>query len=139
MLNYFINKRQNDNNEDTVNTTHNYNKSSFFKLFKKKRNTSLEEGNNVEPKTTSSTTEDIRGKSRKIRRESDLHFYEGGVRTKHKTAIKWVGRVGFIAKGVVYGCIGVLTLTNLSGAWTPNGSEGNESPQVCQVYIYICG
>lgn len=139
MLNYFINKRQNGNNENTLNATHDYNKLSFFKLFKKKRNTSLEEGNSVEPKTTSSTTEVTRGKGREIRRESDLHFYEGGVRTKHKTAIKWVGRVGFIAKGVVYGCIGVLTLTNLSGAWTPNGSEGNESPQVCQVYIYICG
>ncbi|CEJ03820.1 hypothetical protein RMCBS344292_17795 [Rhizopus microsporus] len=129
MLNYFINKRQNGNNENTLNATHDYNKLSFFKLFKKKRNISLEEGNSVEPKTTSSTTEVTRGKGREIRRESDLHFYEGGVRTKHKTAIKWVGRVGFIAKGVVYGCIGVLTLTNLSGAWTPNGSEGNESPQ----------
>ena len=61
--------------------------------------------------------------------EKDLHFYQGGVRKKHKTIVKWIGRIGFIAKGIVYGCIGVLTLTNLSGAWTPNGSQGNESPQ----------
>lgn len=62
--------------------------------------------------------------------EEDLKFYQGGVRKKHKRILKWIGRIGFVAKGVVYGCIGVLTLTNLSGAWTPNGSQGNESPQV---------
>jgi hypothetical protein len=60
----------------------------------------------------------------------DLKWYQGGIRKKYLPVIKWVGRVGFIAKGVVYGCIGVLTLTNLTGAWTPNGSQGNESPQV---------
>lgn len=76
------------------------------------------------------TPSEIRRKSRLVRRESELHFYEGGVRKKYTTLLKWIGRVGFIAKGVVYGCIGVLTLTNLTGAWTPNGSEGNESPQV---------
>ncbi|KAI8977535.1 hypothetical protein BDF20DRAFT_875390 [Mycotypha africana] len=59
----------------------------------------------------------------------DLRFYQGGVRKKHKKLIKWVGRIGFIAKAVVYGCIGVLTITNVTGAWTPNGSAGNESPQ----------
>ncbi|KAG0766533.1 hypothetical protein G6F62_008307 [Rhizopus arrhizus] len=75
------------------------------------------------------TPSEIRRKSRLVRRESELHFYEGGVRKKYTTLLKWIGRVGFIAKGVVYGCIGVLTLTNLTGAWTPNGSEGNESPQ----------
>lgn len=76
------------------------------------------------------TPSEIRRKSRLVRRESELHFYEGGVRKKYTTCLKWMGRVGFIAKGVVYGCIGVLTLTNLTGAWTPNGSKGNESPQV---------
>lgn len=69
--------------------------------------------------------------------EEDLRFYQGGVREKHKPILKWVGRIGFIAKGIVYGCIGVLTLTNLSGAWTPNGSEGNESPQVTIKYFYF--
>ncbi|KAL9543777.1 hypothetical protein MBANPS3_007950 [Mucor bainieri] len=62
-------------------------------------------------------------------KEEDLRFYQGGVRQKHKPFVKWIGRIGFIAKGIVYGCIGVLTITNVSGAWTPNGSEGNESPQ----------
>lgn len=62
-------------------------------------------------------------------KEEDLKFYQGGVRKRYKPIVKWIGRIGFIAKGVVYGCIGVLTLTNLSGASTPNGSEGNESPQ----------
>ncbi|KAG1456683.1 hypothetical protein G6F56_006776 [Rhizopus delemar] len=60
---------------------------------------------------------------------SELHFFQGGVRKNHQKFVKWIGRLGFIAKGVVYGCIGVLTLTNLTGAWTPNGSQGNESPQ----------
>ncbi|KAG2195641.1 hypothetical protein INT46_006311 [Mucor plumbeus] len=62
-------------------------------------------------------------------KEDDLRFYQGGVRKKHKPYVKWIGRIGFIAKGIVYGCIGVLTITNVTGAWTPNGSEGNESPQ----------
>lgn len=62
-------------------------------------------------------------------KEEDLKFYQGGVREKYIPFVKWIGRIGFVAKGVVYGCIGVLTLTNLSGAHTPNGSEGNESPQ----------
>ncbi|CAO3680409.1 unnamed protein product [Rhizopus stolonifer] len=70
-----------------------------------------------------------KSKARIVRRESQLRFYEGGVPKKFQTVLTWVGRVGFIAKGIVYGCIGVLTLTNLTGAWTPNGSEGNESPQ----------
>ncbi|KAI9269947.1 hypothetical protein BY458DRAFT_475138 [Sporodiniella umbellata] len=69
------------------------------------------------------------GSARMIRRESQLHFYEGGVPKRFKTLLTWVGRIGFISKGVVYGCIGVLTLTNLTDAWTPNGSKGNESPQ----------
>lgn len=62
-------------------------------------------------------------------KEKDLRFYQGGVRKKHTAFVKWIGRIGFIAKGIVYGCIGVLTITNVTGAWTPNGSEGNESPQ----------
>ncbi|KAI7902954.1 uncharacterized protein BX663DRAFT_568989 [Cokeromyces recurvatus] len=61
--------------------------------------------------------------------DKDLKFYQGGVRKKYQTTLKWIGRIGFIAKGVVYGCIGVLTITNVTGAWTPNGSQGNESPQ----------
>ncbi|RCI05895.1 hypothetical protein CU098_013216 [Rhizopus stolonifer] len=60
---------------------------------------------------------------------SQLHFYQGGVRKEHKHFVKWIGRIGFIAKGIVYGCIGVLTISNVTGAWTPNGSAGNESPQ----------
>ncbi|CEP08097.1 hypothetical protein [Parasitella parasitica] len=62
-------------------------------------------------------------------KEQELRFYQGGVRKKYQPFVKWIGRVGFIAKGIVYGCIGVLTITNVTGAWTPNGSEGNESPQ----------
>lgn len=62
--------------------------------------------------------------------KDDLKFYQGGVRKKHRAYVRWIGRIGFIAKGVVYGCIGVLTITNVTGAWTPNGSTGNESPQV---------
>ncbi|KAI8359818.1 hypothetical protein BD560DRAFT_437521 [Blakeslea trispora] len=61
--------------------------------------------------------------------DSELHFYQGGVRKKHENYVKWIGRAGFIAKGVVYGCIGVLTISNVTGAWTPNGSSQNESPQ----------
>ncbi|KAI7864036.1 hypothetical protein BDF14DRAFT_1838198 [Spinellus fusiger] len=61
--------------------------------------------------------------------DSELHFYEGGVRSRHIIFVKWLGRTGFIAKGIVYGSISVLTCTNVTGAWTPNGSQNNESPQ----------
>ncbi|KAI9485447.1 MAG: hypothetical protein EXX96DRAFT_8882 [Benjaminiella poitrasii] len=67
--------------------------------------------------------------SSKIVAEKNLKFYQGGVRRKYRATLKWIGRIGFVAKGVVYGCIGVLTITNVTGAWTPNGSQGNESPQ----------
>ncbi|KAI9011849.1 hypothetical protein CLU79DRAFT_771599 [Phycomyces nitens] len=58
-----------------------------------------------------------------------LPFYLGGISDKHKKILTFVGRCGFIAKGVVYGIIGVLSCTNVTGAWTPNGSQNNESPQ----------
>ncbi|OAD77665.1 hypothetical protein PHYBLDRAFT_141535 [Phycomyces blakesleeanus NRRL 1555(-)] len=61
--------------------------------------------------------------------QSSLPFYEGGVRSRHTKFVTWLGRFGFIAKGIVYGIIGVLTCTNATGAWTPNGSQNNESPQ----------
>lgn len=75
-----------------------------------------------ESDTPTSSTQDSANKK-------PLKFYQGGVRERYKPVVKWIGRLGFTAKAVVYGCIGVLTLTNLSGAHTPNGSEGNESPQ----------
>ncbi|KAJ8653800.1 hypothetical protein O0I10_010599 [Lichtheimia ornata] len=64
-----------------------------------------------------------------IIRVKSLPFYRGGVRPRHAKIVRFIGRCGFVAKGVVYGIIGVLILTNVSGAWTPNGSQGNESPQ----------
>ncbi|KAI8879331.1 hypothetical protein K501DRAFT_336171 [Backusella circina FSU 941] len=78
-------------------------------------------------KATSET--DQTTSSRVILDQSELKFYQGGVSKKYRPVVKWIGRIGFIAKGIVYGCIGVLTCTNVSGAWTPNGSQGNESPQ----------
>ncbi|KAL0077177.1 hypothetical protein F4703DRAFT_1882524 [Phycomyces blakesleeanus] len=58
-----------------------------------------------------------------------LPFYLGGIKEGHKKVLTFVGRCGFIAKGVVYGIIGVLSCTNVTGDWTPNGSQNNESPQ----------
>ncbi|KAI9255289.1 hypothetical protein BY458DRAFT_520349 [Sporodiniella umbellata] len=81
------------------------------------------------PAAIARTGSEMQRKSQHIRRPSELHFFQGGVPKKYEGCVKWIGRLGFIAKGVVYGCIGVLTLTNLTGAWTPNGSQGNESPQ----------
>ncbi|KAI9488068.1 hypothetical protein BDB00DRAFT_942536 [Zychaea mexicana] len=65
----------------------------------------------------------------RIVRAKELPFYQGGVRPKHVRIVRFIGRCGFIAKGVVYGIIGVLIMTNVSGTFTPNGSQGNESPQ----------
>ncbi|GAA5803475.1 hypothetical protein HPULCUR_008957 [Helicostylum pulchrum] len=80
---------------------------------------------NTHTKESDSGTSSIQDPANK----TPLKFYQGGVRKRYKPVVKWIGRLGFTAKAVVYGCIGVLTLTNLSGAHTPNGSEGNESPQ----------
>lgn len=100
--------------------------SSLYNIFKKKTWPSK----NERPAVITRTATEIQRISKHIRRPSELHFFQGGVRKNHQKFVKWIGRLGFIAKGVVYGCIGVLTLTNLTGAWTPNGSQGNESPQV---------
>ncbi|KAI9323350.1 hypothetical protein BX666DRAFT_1873402 [Dichotomocladium elegans] len=62
-------------------------------------------------------------------KSKNLPFYKGGVRPQHVKIVRFIGRSGFIAKGVVYGIIGVLIMTNVTGAYTPNGSQGNESPQ----------
>lgn len=98
----------------------------FNKLFgRAKPKKTIEDEESVLPDEHSSTDQS----NHTPIKEEDLKFYQGGVRERYKPIVKWVGRIGFIAKGVVYGCIGVLTLTNLSGAHTPNGSEGNESPQ----------
>lgn len=64
--------------------------------------------------------------------QADFPWYQGGVRLRHIRVLRFVGRCGFIAKGIIYGIIGVLTCTNVTGAWTPNGSNSNESPQVNQ-------
>ncbi|KAI8148419.1 hypothetical protein BJV82DRAFT_592085 [Fennellomyces sp. T-0311] len=71
-------------------------------------------------------TKEIR---KKVIRVKKLPFYNGGVRPKHVKIVRVIGQCGFIAKGVVYGIIGVLIMTNVSGTYTPNGSQGNESPQ----------
>lgn len=73
-----------------------------------------------------------------IIRVKSLPFYRGGVRPRHAKIVRFIGRCGFVAKGVVYGIIGVLILTNVSGAWTPNGSQGNESPQVSANCVCVC-
>lgn len=63
-------------------------------------------------------------------KKKKLHFWEGGVRPRHHKLVRFIGRCGFIAKGMVYGIIGVLIATTITGTYTPNGSGGNESPQV---------
>lgn len=99
---------------------------SIISMFKHKEDSSS--STNEQLPTVITASSEIQSKT--IRRASELHFFQGGVPKRYEDTLKWIGRLGFIAKGVVYGCIGVLTLTNLTGAWTPNGSAGNESPQV---------
>ncbi|KAI9243400.1 hypothetical protein BDA99DRAFT_530506 [Phascolomyces articulosus] len=77
---------------------------------------------------TTDTSESERIQRRVIKAKK-LPFYQGGVRPQHVKIVRFIGRCGFIAKGVVYGIIGVLIMTNVSGTYTPNGSQGNESPQ----------
>ncbi|OZJ04215.1 hypothetical protein BZG36_02953 [Bifiguratus adelaidae] len=60
-----------------------------------------------------------------------------GVKRKHERALRWLGRVGFFAKAVVYGIIGALTIANIAGWSAPNGSSGNESP--AGVFLLIGG
>lgn len=59
-------------------------------------------------------------------------FYEPkGVRLRHYFIVKWLGRIGFIAKGIVYAVMGGLcirTAQDLVGDIT-----GTESPMVCCV------
>ena len=87
------------------------------------------EGDGEDHRTIISNSEIGRIQPRVIKAKK-LPFYQGGVRPQHAKIVRFIGRCGFIAKGVVYGIIGVLILTNVSGTYTPNGSQGNESPQV---------
>lgn len=68
-----------------------------------------------------------------IQRQWKEIFYEPrGVRVRHYFIVKWLGRIGFIAKGIVYAVMGGLcirTAQQLVGDIT-----GSESPMVRFVY-----
>lgn len=52
-----------------------------------------------------------------------------GVRLEHYRIVSWLGRIGFIAKGIVYAVMGglcIATAQHLKGDIT-----GTESPMVC--------
>ncbi|KAI8366422.1 hypothetical protein EDC96DRAFT_544089 [Choanephora cucurbitarum] len=131
MFEGLFSKRKKSHDEESVLTKQPTVEKSFFK---RKATKSVHEEPSKNPKSSSAKADrSVISAPPKLTNnnssDSQLHFYQGGVRKKHKQFVKWVGRVGFIAKGVVYGCIGVLTISNVTGAWTPNGSSGNESPQ----------
>ncbi|KAJ1912431.1 hypothetical protein IWQ60_009663 [Tieghemiomyces parasiticus] len=52
-----------------------------------------------------------------------------GVTKEHRGYVRFFGQIGFVAKGVVYGIIGGLTVATAVHAPSPNGSENNASPQ----------
>lgn len=67
-----------------------------------------------------------------VKRQWKEIFYEPkGVRLRHYFIVKWLGRIGFIAKGIVYAVMGGLcirTAQQLVGDIT-----GTESPMVCVI------
>lgn len=58
-----------------------------------------------------------------------------GVRPRHRFIVSWLGRIGFIAKGIVYAVMGglcIATAQHLKGDIT-----GTESPMVCFVCLIV--
>ncbi|KAJ1951713.1 hypothetical protein IWQ62_006388, partial [Dispira parvispora] len=53
----------------------------------------------------------------------------GGVITEHRRWVRIFGQVGFVAKGVVYGIIGGLTIATATKASVPQGVAQNASPE----------
>ncbi len=61
-----------------------------------------------------------------------IHFHSPDqLKSKHQTFVKWVGRLGWVGKGIVYAIIGGLccwSAANLEDSETPQGASA--SPQV---------
>lgn len=58
-----------------------------------------------------------------------------GVRPRHRFIVSWLGRIGFIAKGIVYAVMGglcIATAQHLKGDIT-----GTESPMVCLICLMV--
>ncbi|OZJ04919.1 hypothetical protein BZG36_02636 [Bifiguratus adelaidae] len=58
--------------------------------------------------------------------------YPAGVSPKHRKFVKWIGRVGFVSKGIVYGLIGGMTAAagdKLQFGREFSGAQNDESPQ----------
>lgn len=63
------------------------------------------------------------------RQWSEIFYTPKGVRLRHYTIVTWLGRIGFIAKGILYAFMGglcIATAQHLTGDIT-----GTESPMVC--------
>ncbi|RUP23027.1 hypothetical protein BC936DRAFT_139048, partial [Jimgerdemannia flammicorona] len=58
-----------------------------------------------------------------------------GVKSKHKKIVTWLGRIGFVAKGVVYGLVGGMTCASASKLRLPGKANENESPQGAFIFI----
>ncbi|RKP39880.1 hypothetical protein BJ085DRAFT_1860, partial [Dimargaris cristalligena] len=58
-----------------------------------------------------------------------------GITKEHQRHVRFFGQVGFVAKGVVYGIIGGLTIATATHAPSPAGTENNASPQGAFILI----
>lgn len=59
----------------------------------------------------------------------EIFYTPKGVRLRHYFIVTWLGKIGFIAKGIVYAVMGglcIATAQHLNGDVT-----GTESPMVC--------
>ncbi|KAJ1968440.1 hypothetical protein H4R35_006426 [Dimargaris xerosporica] len=63
----------------------------------------------------------------------------GGVTPEHRRYVRLFGQVGFIAKGIVYGIIGGLTISTATNSPSPGGSQDNASPQGAFLLIGSAG
>lgn len=69
------------------------------------------------------------------KQRKDIFHSPKGVQPNHRFAVTWLGRIGFISKGVVYAVMGglcIATAQHLKGDIT-----GTESPMVCINFICI--
>lgn len=65
-----------------------------------------------------------------IRQTLHDFVHPAGVKNKHKPIVKWLGRIGFVAKGCVYGIIGGMTCASAARLTLPGTADDDASPQV---------
>lgn len=68
------------------------------------------------------------------RQWTEIFYTPKGVRLRHYMIVTWLGRIGFIAKGILYAVMGGLCIA--TAQHLTSDITGTESPMVCTHIFY---